>query len=117
MRGGAGRGRGSEWPGANRRCGPTVSSVRGGAGRRSEGSEGAGPGAPGEWRGWYKDPDPAESESREGAKARVGAVKGQGQVRSEKKVGFGVRNRTFSDPGGDGDAQDRGVWSEHGKQL
>ena len=47
--------------------------------------------------------------SLEGAKPRVGAVGEQGQVRSEKKAGSGERSQTFSDPGGDGDAQDRGV--------
>ena len=51
--------------------------------------------------------------SLEGAKPRVGAVGEQGQVRSEKKAGSGERSQTFSDPGGDGDAQDRGVGSEH----
>ena len=55
----------------------------------------------------------APTGSLEGAKPRVGAVGEQGQVRSEKKAGSGERSQTFSDPGGDGDAQDRGVGSEY----
>ena len=50
--------------------------------------------------------------SLDGAKPTVGAVGEQGQMRSEKKAGSGERSQTFSDPGGDGGAEGRGVGSE-----